>query len=172
MMTRACERDETLPAKVAGVGAIALMAFAGFGIPPVSYGASDGSAGHGKVLFEKRCTGCHSLDQNKEGPHLRDVYGRKAGTAADFQYSDAVKAAQITWDAATLDKWLTDTDSVIRNNDMAFRVASAEERADIIAFLRSTAQADQAVSRDAFLDPIGANFRDSGTSGSRVHRHG
>lgn len=136
-------RDENRPAKIAGATPIALMVVAGLLGSPVSYGSGDGAADadKGKVLFGRRCTGCHSLDQNKEGPHLRDVYGRRAGTVADFQYSDAVKAAQITWDAATLDKWLTDTDSAIPNNDMAFRVTSAEERADIIAFLRLTASA-------------------------------
>ena len=57
------------------------------------------NAGNGKVLFEKRCTGCHSLDKNKEGPRLAGVYGRKAGSVADFSYSNELKAAKIT-DAA------------------------------------------------------------------------
>lgn len=135
-------RDEYMPAKIAGAAAIALIAAAVFAVPPVTYGSGTGAADaeRGKILFEKRCTGCHSLDQNKEGPRLRDVYGRKAGTAASFEYSDAVKAAQFTWDETSLDKWLTDTESVIPNNDMDFRVPSAEERAAIIAFLRSTAE--------------------------------
>jgi len=132
------DRDKRIPAKIAGTAVIAWMAAAVFALPPIGSGSGNGGgdAERGKTLFEKRCTGCHSLDQNKEGPHLRDVYGRKAGTVADFQYSDGLKAAQWTWDDALLDKWLTDTESVIPNNDMAFRVPSAEERADIIAFLR------------------------------------
>ena len=139
------QRDEYTPAKIAGAAAIALVAAAVFAVPSVGYGLGNGSgdAERGKILFEKRCTGCHSLDQSKEGPRLRDVYGRKAGTVANFDYSDALKAAQLTWDDALLDKWLTDTESVIPNNDMSFRVPSAEERADILAFLRSTAQAAQ-----------------------------
>ncbi len=139
------QRDEGTPVKIAGVAAIYLVAAAVFAIPAVSYGNGNGAVDpqRGKILFERRCTGCHSLDQSKEGPRLRDVYGRKAGTVTSFQYSDAVRAAQITWDEASLDKWLTDTASVIPNNDMAFRVPSAEERADIIAFLRSTARAAQ-----------------------------
>lgn len=138
-------RDEGMPAKIAGVAAISLIAAAIFAVPVVSYGNGSGAvdAERGKVLFERRCTGCHSLDMDKEGPRLRTVYGRKAGTIGSFEYSDAVKGAHITWDAATLDRWLTDTESVIPNNDMSFRVPSAEERADIIAFLRSTAQTAQ-----------------------------
>jgi cytochrome c len=108
--------------------------------PPVMAGASTnppGDAANGKMLFEKRCTGCHSLDLNKEGPRLRGVYGRAAGTAAGFQYSDELKSAHFTWDDNLLDKWLINTDSVVAGNDMDFRVPKPEERADIIAFLRS-----------------------------------
>jgi cytochrome c len=86
-------------------------------------------------LFEKRCGGCHSLDNDKEGPRLRGVYGRNAGSVPTFKYSDALKAARFTWDAATLDRWLSDTGSVVPDNDMDFHVPRADERADIIEFL-------------------------------------
>ena len=99
-----------------------------------------GDVNRGKALFEKRCTGCHSLDQDKEGPHLRGVYGRSAGTTASFEYSDALKKAHIVWDDATLDKWLTDTDALVPGNDMAFHVPKPEERTDIIRFLRAVSQ--------------------------------
>jgi len=89
-----------------------------------------------KDLFEKRCGGCHSLDTDKEGPRLRNVYGRKAGNIASFKYSDALKGAQFTWDQNSLDKWLTNTESVISDNDMDFHVPKADERADIIEYLR------------------------------------
>ncbi len=99
-------------------------------------GAASGDADRGKQFFDKRCTGCHSLDSNKEGPRLRGVYGRKAGTVADFTYSDELKAAHITWDDQSLDRWLTNPDAVISDNDMAFHVSNPQERADIIQFLR------------------------------------
>jgi cytochrome c len=95
-----------------------------------------GDAQNGKQLFEKRCTGCHSLDKSKEGPRLRDVYGRKAGSVPDFSYSDELKAAHIVWDEGSLDQWLTNPDAVVPDNDMAFRVSNPQERADIIQFLR------------------------------------
>ena len=95
-----------------------------------------GNAATGKALFEKRCTGCHSLDRNKEGPRLRGVYGRKAGSALDFSYSDELKGSKITWDADSLDRWLTNPDVLVPNNDMAFDVPNPQERADIIQFLR------------------------------------
>jgi len=93
-------------------------------------------AGRGREAFEKRCTGCHALDKIKVGPRLRGVYGRQAGKDAEFLYSDAVKAASVTWDESTLDRWLTDTESVIPGNDMSFRLDSADERGNIIAYLR------------------------------------
>lgn len=90
----------------------------------------------GKAVFEKRCGGCHALDRDKEGPRLGGVYGRKAGTIDSFQYSDALKNSKVTWSDTTLDRWLTDTETVVPNNDMSFHVESADERAAIIAYLK------------------------------------
>jgi cytochrome c len=114
------------------------LAIAIFCSPHVSGAAATttGDAKNGKQLFEKRCTGCHSLDKGKEGPRLRDVYGRKAGSVPDFSYSDELKAAHIIWDEGSLDQWLTNPDAVVPDNDMAFRVSNPQERADIIQFLR------------------------------------
>ena len=91
---------------------------------------------HGKELFEKRCSGCHALDKEKEGPRLRGVYGRMSGTVTSFQYSNALKAAHITWDATSLDKWLADPEKLVPDSDMAFQLVRAEERTDIIAYLK------------------------------------
>ena len=91
----------------------------------------------GQTLFQKRCTGCHALDTDHEGPRLRGVMGRAAGTVKTFKYSDGLRNAKYTWDETTLDKWLTDTESVVPNNDMSFRVASPQERAAIITWLKS-----------------------------------
>jgi len=91
----------------------------------------------GKDIFEKRCTGCHSLENQRAGPKLRGVYGRKAGTVEGFPYSDELKASGAIWDAATLDKWLTDPEAMVPGNDMAFRLIKPDERAAIIEFLRT-----------------------------------
>ena len=91
----------------------------------------------GQALFQKRCTGCHALDADHEGPRLRGVVGRAAGTVKTFQYSEALKNAKYIWDETKLDKWLTDTESVVPDNDMSFRVPKQEERAAIISYLKS-----------------------------------
>jgi cytochrome c len=113
-----------LPGRAAGNGALV--------------GDHAGDADRGKQLFEKRCTGCHSLDQNKEGPRLRNVYGRQAGSIPTFNYSDALKSAHLTWDDVSLNQWLTDTESLVPDNDMSFHVPKADERADIIRFLKES----------------------------------
>jgi cytochrome c len=100
--------------------------------------ASAGNPIRGKDLFERRCGGCHALDTDREGPRLRNVYGRKAGNISTFKYSGALKSAHITWDEVALDKWLVDTDSVVPDNDMDFHVPKADERADIIEFLKES----------------------------------
>ena len=100
-----------------------------------SRGATDPNTG--KDLFLRRCSGCHSLDTDKEGPRLRGVFGRKAGSVAGFQYSDELRKSGILWDEATLGRWLEDTQRVVPANDMEFRVINATERAALIAYLKS-----------------------------------
>jgi cytochrome c len=90
----------------------------------------------GKDLYESRCFACHSLDANRVGPKHRGVYGRKAGSIADFNYSPTVKNSKIVWDEQTLDRWLTSPQDFIPGARMGFRVGTAEDRGDIIAYLK------------------------------------
>src|SRR5579872_4518016 len=103
---------------------------------PHSGKAEDPSPSRGKETFEKRCGGCHSPDQDKEGPRLRGVYGRQSGSVSSFSYSAALKSAHISWDAESLDKWLAGPDKLVPDTDMAFDVDKADERRDIIAYLK------------------------------------
>lgn len=95
-----------------------------------------GDAERGQTLYESRCFACHSLDANRVGPMHRGVYGRKAGSVANFSYSPAVKNATVTWDESTLNRWLTNPQDLIPGQRMNFRVATPEDRADIIAYLK------------------------------------
>ena len=98
--------------------------------------AAAADAAHGQELYESRCGGCHSLDANRVGPAHRGVYGRKAGSAPNFNYSTAVKSSTVVWEEKTLDAWLTNPQALIPGQRMNFRVALPEDRADIIAYLR------------------------------------
>lgn len=106
-----------------------------------SSGRADTSGGggdptRGAALFEKRCTGCHSLTQNHQGPRLQGVYGRTSGSVADYAYSPALKKSNVVWDQPTLDKWITDPDAFIPGNEMDFLDSKLQERLDLIAFLK------------------------------------
>jgi cytochrome c2 len=91
----------------------------------------------GKAVFEQ-CAACHSLDGSGDydGPSLKGVIGRKAGSLDDYRYSAAMKRSDVTWNAATLDKYITDPQTFIPGNRMAFAgIADQAERDDLIAFL-------------------------------------
>ncbi|WP_263358133.1 heme-binding domain-containing protein [Acidicapsa ligni] len=100
-------------------------------------GTHTGDAAQGKSLFERRCTGCHALDSDREGPHLRGAFGRKAGSVPGFSYSPALKNSGVNWNEATLERWLQDSDAMVPNSAMGFSVPKAQNRADLIAFLKS-----------------------------------
>jgi cytochrome c len=95
------------------------------------------SASHGQEIVDKRCAKCHTLDKDKEGPHLRGVFGRRVASVTSFKYSDALKSAKFSWDEGSLNKWLTDPDKVVPDNDMAFHLDSAADRKAVIAYLKS-----------------------------------
>ena len=99
-------------------------------------GAGAGDSTRGEALFVKRCTGCHALAGNHEGPRLQGVYGRTSGTVSDFAYSAALKQTHIVWDENSLEKWLTDPDVLIPGNEMDFLVPNAQDRRDIVSYLR------------------------------------
>ena len=102
-------------------------------------GGLTGDAAHGETLYEA-CQDCHSLDKNDVGPRHRGVFGRKAASLSDYDYSDALKSANITWNEETLDKWLTDPQAVAPGAKMFFHLDSPQDRADVIAYLKERAK--------------------------------
>jgi cytochrome c len=95
-----------------------------------------GDAARGKMVFEKRCTGCHALEGSREGPPLANVFGRKAGSVAGFEYSAGLKNLGLTWNDTTLEKWLTDPDMMVPDNKMGVSVPKIQERLDIVAYFK------------------------------------
>lgn len=94
----------------------------------------------GRLLYIQ-CRACHELkaDQpHKVGPNLHGIMNRKAATAEDFAYSPAFKGASLTWDRATLDRWIEKPSAVVAGNAMAFAgVANPKDRAALIAYIES-----------------------------------
>ncbi len=89
--------------------AIVILAAAG-GLYPMPH-AQAADAGAGRAVFQSSCSICHSVQpgQNKVGPTLFGLVGRKTGIVAGYNYSPANQSANLTWDEATLDKYLEDT---------------------------------------------------------------
>lgn len=114
------------------IAALALIA----GVVPLPALAA-GDAAHGQQIYESRCVACHSPDANRVGPMHRGVYGRKAGSVAGYNYSTAVKNSAVVWNEQTLDQWLTNPQAFIPGQKMNFKVANAQDRADVIAYLKT-----------------------------------
>jgi cytochrome c len=94
-------------------------------------------AARGKQLYESRCIGCHSVDANRVGPAHKGVFGRKAGSVKDYDYSDALKKTRVIWNEQTLDRWLANPEKLIPGQKMGFSVPDAKDRADLIDYLKS-----------------------------------
>ena len=122
--------------KVIRITATAFFLFV-IGVLGQSRGAPGTDAAAGKDVFAKRCSGCHSTDSNKEGPRLRGIVGRKAGSVPGFPYSDGLRNYGIIWNEELLVKWLENTQAVVKDNDMEFRVSNADERSAVVAYLKS-----------------------------------
>jgi cytochrome c len=117
---------------------IGMVLVVGAVVTTVSFAAISnltGDPSRGKTLYQA-CQACHSIDENDLGPKHRGVVGRPAGSIADYAYSAALKSSGLTWDEATLDRWLINPSALVPGTKMFFQVADAQNRADIIAFLK------------------------------------
>ena len=119
----------------AALAAVSTAAFAQSAAPAAKGGGGGGDASRGKALYQA-CAACHSIDENDVGPKHRGVVGRRAGSIPDYGYSAALKASGITWDEATLDRWLINPSALVPGTKMFFKIDDAQARADLIAYLK------------------------------------
>src|SRR3984893_12714453 len=97
-----------------------------------------GDAAHGSAVY-RQCMICHSLDKNGIGPSHHNVFGRAAGSVANYTYSAALKASNVVWNETALDQWLANPQALVPGTKMMFSVDNAQDRADVIAFLKDKA---------------------------------
>jgi len=117
--------------------------------------ATAADANAGKLLFRTQCALCHSAQHGDgggaQGPNLEGVFTRPAATAAGFSYTQALRNAKLTWDAATLDHFLSSPTTVVPGSAMAIAVPKQEDRDNLIAYF-------QAVKDGTFKDAPGRAF--------------
>jgi len=94
----------------------------------------------GKVAFNNSCRTCHSLKagDNRLGPSLHGIMGAKAGQSTGYAYSQSLHQSGVTWDEATLDRWIENPEAAIPNNNMKpySGLADAAVRKKIVDFLK------------------------------------
>jgi cytochrome c len=119
------------------VNRAAVLACAALSLAAQALFAHAGDATRGKQLYESRCIGCHSIEENRAGPAHRGVFGRKAGAVKGYEYSDSLKKTKLIWNERTLDRWLSNPEATIPGQKMGFTVPDSIDRADLIEYLRT-----------------------------------
>lgn len=102
-----------------------------------AFAGSFGDPARGAALYDDQCSACHAPDEDRSGPHHRGVIGRRAGSVAGFDYSEALAVARFTWSDATLDAWLADPQALVPGQRMDVAIEDAQDRADLIAYLKT-----------------------------------
>ncbi|HEX6959116.1 MAG TPA: cytochrome c family protein [Ferrovibrio sp.] len=115
--------------------------------------AASGDPARGEQIYQ-RCIACHSLERNRTGPKHCGLFGRRAGSVPGYAYSRAMAKSGIIWDEKSLDRFLANPLTALPGTKMGYAgIRDAQERADLIAWLRSA-------TRDPKKCPAGANGGD------------
>ncbi|MBR0776635.1 c-type cytochrome [Bradyrhizobium diazoefficiens] len=126
------------PRTVACVGALTLLLSA-----PFSLAQQQGGDDAGHQAFNNSCRTCHSVKDgdNRLGPNLHGIVGRKAGSLPDYNYSPSMKDAGFVWDQDKLSHFLAKPEEVVSGNKMQpYGGISKDEATRVIAYLQSAAQ--------------------------------
>jgi cytochrome c oxidase assembly protein subunit 11 len=94
----------------------------------------------GRDLFNEQCVACHALDVNKYGPKLGGVFGRRAASAAGYNYSAALKKSGVIWSTDSLNRWLAGPRQFIAGVTMPVSVPDPIARRDIVAYLQQESE--------------------------------
>src|SRR5580765_6243431 len=96
-----------------------------------------GDAAAGKTAFANQCASCHTVEVGKNGfgPSLAGVVGRHSGSVAGYNYSAAMANANLTWDAANIEKFIANSTAFVPGTSMPVQIADAATRENIVAYL-------------------------------------
>ena len=124
---------------ISRIGRVGLLTLA-FAAQTAFHPAAAADPAAGKAVFQAVCAMCHAAQPgaNRIGPTLFGVVGRKTGSVPGYNYSPQNQAANLTWDPATLDKYLTAPRETIPGTKMTYGgLKDATKRADLIAYLET-----------------------------------
>lgn len=116
--------------RLAGLAAISVLAAATSGMA-----APVGNAVEGANLFGDQCGLCHLEEGGGQGPSLKGVVGRRAGSKAGVAYTPALKAYGRVWTPVLLDAFLANPGGVVPGTAMPINVSEPKTRADLVAYL-------------------------------------
>jgi len=117
---------------------IGLAVFAAVAPAFAATASPQGDPVHGQQIFA-RCSACHTLGQSggKMGPTLNGVVGRKAGSVAGYAYSPAMTKSGLTWNPATLARFLQAPSKAVPGTKMFFPgLANPQDQADVVSYLK------------------------------------
>jgi len=105
---------------------------------------AEGNAARGERLFNQQCKACHAIEKgaaSPAGPNLQGLFGRKAGSGAGYQSSDAMVKSGIVWDDKTLVEYLKDPKGRVPGTKMVYVGLKQEaQQEDMVAFLKQATQ--------------------------------
>ena len=122
-------------AALAGCGALSIAAALSAAAPAAA--SEPGDAEAGRKAF-RACSACHTVEPGAPstvGPNLHGVLGRDIASVGGFAYSDALRALQGVWDAASLDRFIANPTGVAPGTRMVVKIADPRQRADLVAYL-------------------------------------
>ena len=132
-----------------GLGRVALLSGVAYLAMSTFSASEDADLTSGQLLFNNACRTCHSTREgdNRLGPHMRGIIGRKAGSLPNYSYSSAMRGANFVWDEENLDRFIANPDETVPGNNMKpyGGLASAESRGTLIAFLKTLTRADEMI---------------------------
>jgi cytochrome c len=126
----------TLSRISAAASSIMLACAETISMPLTAY--AQGEAAAGEKIFA-HCAPCHSIKpgENRVGPSLAGVFGRKSGSAPGYNYSSAMKGLNVAWDETNLDAYLQGPGKFVRGTRMVYAVPNEKDRQDVIAYLKT-----------------------------------
>ncbi|MBP0109557.1 MULTISPECIES: c-type cytochrome [Bradyrhizobium] len=135
MQSRQQPSSGTRLRSIAGAGALTLLLSA-----PSSLAQQPASDDSGQQAFNNSCRTCHSVKEgdNRLGPNLNKIVGRKAGSLPNYNYSSSMKEAGFVWDQDKLTRFMVKPDEVVSGNKMQpYGGISVDEAGKIVAYLQA-----------------------------------